>query len=215
MRTLISTLVCTVLCLCIGYSQINTNANTGYSLGGKTGIVTKAVPLKRIAQKVFKDQKLSQLRKSSILKMEVPKSYLSRPTQKSWKITPGRAFGRSNLGYTLWSGQLWRNEFLVERRFLGREPMTWVSMLEFPATKNKTYLIRINSRGCSSNRYIYMAASPTLKVHGSNGSYVALVEAEETGTLRLGISAMHTVGGNERYAETLVIQSIEIDELKS
>lgn len=197
------------------YGQFNTKINTGGSLSTNVGSMISAAPIKRINEKIYKNKLVTDFKNSPIRTMEVPKAYLTKPKERSWKITHARAFGPGNLGFTFQNGQLRRYGFLIEGYFISGEAVKFVANIEFDARKDKTYLIRIKNpgSGISTTSYIYAYAGGILKVYAQNHYYVLLVQAQESGKMSIPISATHMAGGNERYPTGMLIPEILIDQL--
>jgi hypothetical protein len=195
-------------------AQLNKKVNTGNVLSSKQMDISVAIPIKKINERDYKNLKLSDVNVSKIREITVPMDYLKKTSKKTWKITPDRAFGEGNLGLRFFQGQLSREAFWIERDFVQGRAIFYVATLTFDGKKGNNYLIRIKVNGVSSNSYIYMGGgSSELKVHGQNGSFILLVKAEESGKMSIPLSARHTVGGNERYPDPLLVREIVINEL--
>ncbi len=196
------------------HSQLNKKISTKQVSGSKLKNLTTPIPIKRMQERDFKNKLTKDIKKSKVTEMRVPASYLKKPSKKSWKITPARAFGSGNLGFTLYSGQLRRQFFVLEMDFAGRDAVAFVGYLTFDAKKGKTYLIRVTTGGANSSSYIKaVGGGINLNIYGQSGSYPILIEAQETGEMLVAISARHKVGGNERYPDPLPVKEITIDEL--
>ena len=215
MKAMYTKIATAILCLsvAVNYAQINRNVNTGDTFNKNMKEITGTISINKISDLDYKNIKVSQVSSSNTPKIVIPRDYMSKPGKKTWKITPARAFGTGNLGLTVWSGQLWKSGFIIERDFVNRNPVLFVANIDFDARSGKEYIVSINSRGAGSSSYIYSVAGGTVKVYGQDGSYKLLVRAQQSGKMTLPISARHKVGGNERYPETFQIQDIVINEL--
>tara|TARA_R110001592_G_scaffold317517_1_gene594413 strand:+ start:15526 stop:16158 length:633 start_codon:yes stop_codon:yes gene_type:complete len=210
MKTIITVLFCLAF-VSGSFAQIG---NKKKVFNSNIADLTGPLPIKKMKERDFKNKLVKDISKVATKEMKVAATYFNKRSQRSWKITPDRAFGSGNLGFSMYSGQLWKQFFLLEGDFRGGEPLAYVSLLTFDARMGRTYLIKITTGGANSSVYIYsMAGSIPFKVYGQNGSYPILIEANESGEMLVAISARYRVGQNERYPEPLPIKEITIDEL--
>ena len=198
-----------------GFGQLNKQVSKKQVSKTKMSNLKVAAPMKKLQERNFKNKLAKDIKKSKVTEMRVPASYLNKPRKKSWKITPAKAFGAGNLGFTLYSGQLRRENFILTKDFIGTEPIAFVGHLSFDAQKDRTYLVRVTSSGPADGSYINAVASDngTLKVYKQNGAFPILLVAQESGKMLVAISALHKRGGSERYPSPLPIKEIVIDEL--
>ena len=198
----------------ISYGQINRQVSTKKVYKTKISDVTGPLKIKKVRNKDFKDILVKDISKATNKRMRVAGTYFGKKTQRSWNVTPARAFGSGNLGFSMYSGQLYRRFFFIEQYFRGSEPGAFSGQLDFDARAGRTYLIKFFNEGADNRVYIYaMAGDIPFKVYGQNGSFPILIEAIETGIMKIAISARYREGQEETYPETLPITKITIKEL--
>ncbi|WP_299557472.1 hypothetical protein [Seonamhaeicola sp.] len=198
-----------------GFGQINTKTNTGHNIGIKTGTITAAIPIKKVNKRVYKDKLLEHFKKSPVRKMEIPKTYLTKPRQRRWEIMPSKAFGPNNLGFSFQSGELRRKGFYVKGIIKYGDALKYVAEIHFRTQRDKTYLIRVITPqvGNTGNSYINAYLNGNVQTYSQKGEYLLLVKAQDSGNMTIPISASHPVGGNERYPDAIFINKILIDVL--
>jgi hypothetical protein len=220
MKTIRKYLLITSISICMiaftkkVYGQFNNKINTRDLSNSKISELTGPLLISKSKQRDFKDILVKDISKATTKNMKVAGTYFSKKSQRKWKITPDRPFGSGNLGFSMYSGQLWREYFFIKGHLRGDEPVAYSGHISFDARQGKTYLIKIQNDGANGNVYIRgMAGSTPFKVYGQNGTYPILIEASESGKMQVAISARYRAGQNERYPEAMPVKEIIIDEL--
>lgn len=218
MKTRLSVLWLLVVFLGLGLpvanAQINRKIKTKNIARSNLSDLTGPLPIKKTKERDFKNKLVKDVSKVTTKEMKVAGTYFNKRIQRRWKITPDRAFGAGNLGFAMYSGQLWRQYFFVEGHLRGDEPVAYSGHITFDARQGRVYLIKVTTGDATAQVYINaMAGSTSLKTHGKDGYYPILLQASESGAMKVAVSARYRAGQSERYPEPLLIREITIDEL--
>ena len=109
MKTIITVLFCLAF-VSGSFAQIG---NKKKVFNSNIADLTGPLPIKKMKERDFKNKLVKDISKVATKEMKVAATYFNKRSQRSWKITPDRAFGSGNLGFSMYSGQLWKQFFLL------------------------------------------------------------------------------------------------------